>query len=132
MKIESYSYKNADGETVLIEGIPSDEINSMRRENGLTHSEALKCWMYENGKIDAIDQTILDKRSGKVAKPVEKKKRVRKADDVKVALVASIFAHLSGMNSIDNLTVVNDERLIAFNIGDDKYEITLAKKRPAK
>ena len=71
-----------------------------------------------------------------------KKKRkapVRKPDETKRALIRELNDFLSSLgnddgplNMIHDIEVTNIERVIAFSIGDDKYELTLSKKRKPK
>ena len=63
----------------------------------------------------------------------------RKPDEVKRTLIQSFYQYLmSGQVSdalgvsVQEVEVTNQERVIAFAIGEDNYEITLSKKRKAK
>ena len=47
-------------------------------------------------------------------------------------LIKSLSAFLESLGMCENVEVTNIERMIAFSIGDDKYEVTLAKKRKPK
>ena len=58
-------------------------------------------------------------------------KRERKPNATKGGLIAELFTFLSEKSefSTENVTITNKERQIAFQIGDDKFELTLVQKR---
>lgn len=67
-------------------------------------------------------------------KPKEPVKRERKANPTKGNIIAKI-AEFLGENediSAENVTITNAERMIAFKVGEDCYEITLIQKRKPK
>ena len=67
-------------------------------------------------------------------KPTTPTKRERKANPTKAGIVAEI-AHFLIENSefaTENVEITNKERMIAFQIGDDRFEITLIQKRKPK
>ena len=58
---------------------------------------------------------------------------MRKPDEKKRMLIAGMAKYIAeAYAEVENVEVTNIERVIAFNIGDDKYEITLSKKRKPK
>ena len=61
-------------------------------------------------------------------------KRERKPNATKGGLIAELFTFLSEKSefSTENVTITNKERQIAFQIGDDKFELTLVQKRKSK
>lgn len=61
-------------------------------------------------------------------------KRSRKENATKAGIIAEIAALLTENSqfSIQNLDILNKERQIGFNIGADRYEITLTLKRKPK
>jgi len=61
-------------------------------------------------------------------------KRERKPNKLKGAIIEGLCGFLSGNNelSIENVAVLNKERQISFEIGDEKFELTLVQKRRAK
>ena len=58
----------------------------------------------------------------------------RKPDETKRELIRLLADLLMETEepAIENVEVTNIERMIAFSIGDDKYELTLSKKRKPK
>lgn len=57
-------------------------------------------------------------------------KRERKEDVVKQELISLLAAALGEYG--ENVEVTNKERMIAFSVGDDKFEVMLTKKRKPK
>lgn len=75
-------------------------------------------------------------RTGTRKQPTNYKftKRQRKPNATKGGIIAEL-AQFLGENSefcIENLEIVNKERQISFQIGEDKFELTLAQKRKPK
>lgn len=62
------------------------------------------------------------------------KNRQRKENATKGGLIAEIaeFLQKNSQFDIKNLNIVNKEKLIAFSIGDDDFEIDLKQKRKKK
>ena len=61
-------------------------------------------------------------------------KRERKPNATKGGIIAEIATFLTGNSafSVENLEITNKERQIAFEIGGEKYELTLVQKRKPK
>ena len=61
-------------------------------------------------------------------------KRERKPNATKGGLIQELYKFLSEKSefSTENVTITNKERQIAFQIGDDKFELTLVQKRKPK
>ena len=66
------------------------------------------------------------------AKPKEKVKRERKANTVKQSVIAEILEALESNSRYSEINVINEERQIAFTLGDKKFELTLVEKREKK
>ena len=60
--------------------------------------------------------------------------RERKANPTKASIIAELatFLQENSENACENVEIVNKERMIAFKIGENAYEITLIQKRKAK
>lgn len=60
--------------------------------------------------------------------------RERKANPTKASIIAELatFLQENSENACENIEIVNKERMIAFKIGENSYEITLIQKRKAK
>lgn len=69
-------------------------------------------------------------------KPIvlDTKPRERKADDVKIGLIESLFNHLNGNENIkcENVTITNKSKTISFVLNGETYEIDLKRKRTPK
>jgi ribosomal protein S19 len=64
------------------------------------------------------------------AKPKEKVKKEKKENVIKKEIIENIFNLIN--ENYENATVENDERMIAFSVGDENFEITLVQKRKKK
>lgn len=81
----------------------------------------------------------LDEQGEKVAKkytctgtrkaPETPKKRERKPNVTKGTIIEELFNFLTANEKILNAEITNKERQIAFQIGEDKFELTLTQKR---
>ena len=70
--------------------------------------------------------------AGKVSSG-KRKAPTRKPDLVKRMLIEGLSKYMSeAYAEVKNVQVTNIERIIAFSIGDDNYELTLSKKRKPK
>lgn len=67
-------------------------------------------------------------------KPITPVKRERKSNPTKAGIIAEIATFLTENSEFatENVQITNKERMIAFQIGDEKYEITLIQKRKPK
>lgn len=99
-------------------------------------------------KIDKGERTEFDltKEQEKIAKkfanvtehkkPTAYKfeKRTRKENATKAGIIAEIATFLTenSENACENVEITNKERMIAFSIGENNYEITLIQKRKPK
>lgn len=61
-------------------------------------------------------------------------KKERKANPTKASIIAELatFLQENSENACENVEITNKERMIAFKIGENAYEITLIQKRKAK
>lgn len=87
----------------------------------------------DSGKRVVFDLSPEDEKAAKkYANSTEKKKTVRQRAEnpTKRAIIAEMFAVLEDI--ADNVAVTNPERMISFEIGDNKYEIMLTQKRKPK
>jgi hypothetical protein len=67
-------------------------------------------------------------------KPTTPVKRERKANPTKGGIISEIAQFLTENSQFatENVEITNKERMIAFKIGEDAYEITLTQKRKPK
>lgn len=134
-----YTFTTAEGREKTV-NIGEDVLAQGKRE-GLSMRETIDRFLSDEGYIvDPTVAALTDKakangvnNAGKTSSG-KRKPPTRKPDMVKRALIESLAEFLESTNvgDIKDLQVTNIERIIAFSIGDDKYEITLSKKRKPK
>lgn len=120
-----------------------DEVLVQGRKEGLSVKESIERYLSDEGYV--VDPTVEEltakaksngmNNAGRVQGAKKPRKAPqRKPDYVKRAIIASLaeFLEDTDVGDIKDLQVTNQERMIAFAIGDDKYEITLSKKRKPK
>ena len=134
-----HTFIAADGKEKTV-NIPDDVLTQGRKE-GLSVKDTIDRYLSDEGYI--VDPTVAaltekakaNKVNGAGRQKGEKKSRkapVRKPDETKRMLVKALENCISTLGMTENVEVTNIERMIAFSIGDDKYEITLSKKRKPK
>lgn len=117
---------------------------------GISKREAIEMWLSDEGYVENDTVRELTERAtqnkcgvvGASTKP--RKKPERKPDYVKRAVIQTLKESLEEVANFINedgsdlapvphdIEVTNIERVISFTIGDDKYEVTLSKKRKPK
>lgn len=119
--------------------IPDWYIEKQMKTLGISRQEAVDMYLSDEGvdvAPEVIELTMKAKAAGTGAKATgEKKERKapeRKPDDIKRALVDMLYDFLMLTPDIENVEVTNIERMIAFTVKDDKYELTLTRKRKPK
>lgn len=119
--------------------IPDEFIEKNMRALGLTRAEAVELYLSDEGY--EVNETVADltakaKEAGTTVKNMaDKPKRkapVRKPDEVKRAIIEALFEFVAGSEGVKNAEVTNVERMIAFEFANDKFELTLTKKRKPK
>lgn len=132
----TFTTENGSEKTITI---PDEFIARTRAAYGVTHREAIEMYLSDEGYIVNYDVEQLTEKAKNVRNVVQsgkKRKVTRKPDEVKRALIVlledSLKDNADGPYPIENIQVTNIERIIAFSIGDDNYEITLSKKRKPK
>lgn len=102
---------------------------------------AIDDWRIDHGDRCEWEPTVEEEKAMRKATKVvgERKKsttpvkRERKEDEVKQALIALLAAALGdGDLAVENVDITNKERMIAFTVGEDNFEVMLTKKRKAK
>lgn len=95
----------------------------------------------EQGKKTPYDITPEQERETRKYRQADRKpfvpnltKRERKPNATKGGLIAELFTFLSENSgfAVENAEITNKERQIAFQIGEDKFELTLVQKRKPK
>ena len=133
-----YTFTKADGTQKTVE-IADEWLSKTRRALNISSHEAIQMWLCDNDYITNEEQIELNQKAasanaGMRVQSKERKKPTRKPDEVKRAIVQYLYDCMNGAQDwhVNSVNVVNIERLIAFSIGDDQYEITLTKKRKPK
>ena len=133
--IMKYTFTTENGTEKTI-NIP-DEVFVQGRKEGLSNRETIERYLSDEGYI--VDPTVVEltakakaNGAGVRAKGTTRKKPTRKPDDVKRMLVQTLFECIDELGMTKNVEVTNIERMIAFSIGDDNFELTLSKKRKPK
>lgn len=133
-----YTFTNIDGtqKTVNI----SEDVLAQGRREGLSARETIDRFLSDEGYV--VDPTVREltekaksngiNNAGKVSSG-KRKAPTRKPDLVKRMLIEGLSKYMSeAYAEVKNVQVTNIERIIAFSIGDDNYELTLSKKRKPK
>ena len=131
----TFPYKDAT-KTV---NIPDDWIQKTKISLRCSTSEAIDMWLCDHDYIENAEQQALNEKAKKnrVLPDVGRKTRKppqRKPDETKRELISFMRERLAELEILDveDIEVTNIERIIAFRIGDDNYELTLSKKRKPK
>ena len=133
-----YTFTNIDGTQKTV-NISEDVLTQGRRE-GLSARETIDRFLSDEGYV--VDPTVREltekaksngiNNAGKVSSG-KRKAPTRKPDLVKRMLIEGLSKYMSeAYAEVKNVQVTNIERIIAFSIGDDNYELTLSKKRKPK
>lgn len=117
-----------------------DEVITQGRKEGLNPTESIERYLSDEGFI--VDETVAEltakakgngvNTAGHVQSAKKRKSPTRKPDQTKRDLIQSLFQHIDNYGGVVDIEVTNIERVIAFTIGDDRYEVTLSKKRKPK
>ena len=117
------------------------DVQDLMMKLGITEQEAVELMAYDKA-VDRGEKTEFDlsKEQQAVVKKMtithgrqttgETKPRVRKENATKGGLIAKL-AEFMGENA-ENVVILNKERQIAFQIGEDMFELTLVQKRKPK
>ena len=136
-----YTFINAEGheQTVNIK----DAVLAQGKREGLSMRETIDRFLSDEGYI--VDETVAEltnkaksngiNNAGKTSSG-KRKAPTRKPDMVKRALIELLADTMRNSAplpcEVKDVQVTNIERIIAFSIGDDNYELTLSKKRKPK
>lgn len=129
----------------------ADKEQIKRIQEGLKcgYDEALEVLQYDKAVDHSKSKEKLvhdltdeqEKAAKKLAKCVDRKKpnyqftqRERKANPTKGGIIAELAKFLENDSEFatENVSITNKERMIAFSIGSDSFEITLIQKRKPK
>lgn len=139
-----YTFIDEDGNSRTV-NIDDAELANLKRSIGGTTSEAIQLWLFDNGYVEneVVNELSAKAKENKcgVGKVGAKKPRSvpkRKEDPTKRAIIQCLYEFIM-RGEIDSklmfdktcapVEITNPERVIAFSIGNDNYELTLSKKR---
>ena len=124
------SYANAG----LQVEIPEATLKKYRAETGSTKA-AVDRWLYENGHMAKSEYEAATENQ--TAKP--QPKREFKIDEEKASVIEFITTALKDWKEtmdrpadLTNVEITNRNRQISFSLGDNKYELTLVRKKQPK
>ena len=117
----------------------SDEVLTQGKREGLSVHETIDRFLSDEGYI--VDETVAELTAKAKAAGVnnagrtssgKRKAPTRKPDEVKRQLIRDLNEFVESLGQTKNVAVTNIERVIAFEVGNDKFELTLSKKRKPK
>lgn len=123
------SYVNAG----LQVNIPDTVLKKYRSELGSTKA-AVDKWLYENDYMAKAEYEAATEKT----KAKKLTKREFKVDKEKAEIIDFIYERLreyedeDGAAVLSEVEVMNRNRLISFSLGDNKYELTLVRKKQPK
>lgn len=137
-----YTFINRSGNQQTVE-IDDSWIRKNCQLLGITKREAIEMWLSDEGYIDnevvqELTAAAKANKSGVQGASTKPRKRPeRKPDMTKRTIIKFLSDTLADESNeleckVKNVEITNIERMIAFAIGDDKYELTLTKKRKPK
>lgn len=124
--------------------IPDDEIKQSKNVLDISTKEAVEMWLDDNGYTTNEEQVELDEKAKEVkvnfvdAREVKAKKErkpvVKKVSDEKKMLFDSIVQQLDRCELVEreNVTILNENKLIQVKIGNKTFKIDLIECRPPK
>lgn len=106
----------------------------IRTDSDIDHGKRTKYDLSKDEEKVAKKYTNIHEKTKKKPVALDNKPRERKANPTKGGIIAEIAAFLSEKSEFatENVEITNKERMIAFKIGDESYEITLIQKRKPK
>lgn len=111
------SYSNAG---IQVE-IPESELRELRNAMGSTKA-AIDKWLFENNYMSEDEYTHQHHKT-------EVNKREFKIDTEKAQIITMLAAVLNDADNVSDVNIANPNRLISFSIGENKYELTLIRKK---
>lgn len=105
----------------------------IKQDNAIDHNEKVY-FDLDPQKEKEVQKKYVATRTRKTPIVFDKKPRERKENATKSGIIAEISEFLGEKSqfSIKNLQILNKERQISFQIGDETYEFTLVQKRRPK
>jgi hypothetical protein len=120
--------------------VPNKAIANLQAQLGLSRSEAVELWLYDEGYVDNAEADALTAKAkeNKVShnaraevKQKTQRERVVKEDKVKEAIIQAVADLLPSLEAT-NVVVEKKGKLITFEVGTDKFKFDLIRQRPPK
>lgn len=128
-------------ESGKVVNIPDNEIEKNMRLLDIDKDEAIHVWLVDNDLEEDEELEEFDAKakkvkidhgaeSGKTRKKSDKP-REKKVSDAKKELFGQIYANLTSFYA-NNVTILNENKLISVKIGDKTFKIDIIEQRPPK
>ena len=120
--------------------VPNKAIANLQAQLGLSRSEAVELWLYDEGYVDNAEADALTAKAkeNKVShnaraevKQKTQRERVVKEDKVKEAIIQAVADMLPSLEAT-NVVIEKKGKLITFTVGEDKFKFDLIRQRPHK
>lgn len=120
--------------------IPKSEIEKLMSSLELSEKDAIDLWLCDNNLEEDEEQIELDEKASKVRidkdiiqkKPTkERKKPEKKVSDAKKQIFSELFEHLKTIYG-ENVSILNENKLISLRFNDKTFKIDLIEQRPPK
>lgn len=127
-------YTLDSGKTI---NIPDRDIQRSCKSLNLSHDEAVKMWLEDEGYLNNEEQEKLvqatkgQRHYEKSSTTKTKRSRTVKVDDDKVKIIEIVAAALESLEGFE-VTVTNKQKVIEIVKGDDTFKLDLIKKRKPK
>ena len=131
-------YQLKNGRTVTI---PDKDIEKSMKALELTHEEAVQMWLEDNDYEVNEEQEELDAKAKQVKiqhgasaidkQNKEKKERVVKVSDEKLALFSDIYQNLVEIYG-ESVEIVKENKLLTVKVGTKTFKVDLIEQRPPK
>lgn len=117
--------------------VPQEYIDKNKRSLGITTTEAIHLWLYDNGYEENSEANALGEKAEGVRISNSTKKRKKKEPDIiKRSIVNALSDCIAELQIADHalgtVNIINGERNFTFSVDDEVYEVTLSKKRKPK
>ena len=120
--------------------IPDKEINNLMSNLELSKQDAIDLWLSDNGYEINEEQEKLDETAKKVHinKDIDTKKstKERKKPEIKVSdekkQLFSTILNILNENYANNVTILNENKLISVKINEKTFKIDIIQCRPPK
>lgn len=127
-----------------------EEINRIMNGLHVSREEAIEIWLDDEGETENAEQNALDEKAKKVkidhgamsqevierkfkydkTKEKTQKERVKKVNTTKAKIIKALAEMLT--ETAENVQIVNDEKLIIFDMDGHNYKLDLTQTRQKK